>query len=106
LDLYFVREHVVKGELEVNHIPSTYQVADILTKPLSKLNFIRLREKLQVKNLQDNRTSSAERATTETAVLNSDSAPAEQDSIETAAQSQDSNFHFKNQSHADKPTKD
>lgn len=54
LDLYFVREQVIKENLTVNHIPSSYQKADILTKPLSKPSFIRLRQELHVEDIKPN----------------------------------------------------
>lgn len=41
IDLYVVREQVINRNLKVSYIPSTYQKADILTKPLSWPNFIR-----------------------------------------------------------------
>ena len=48
LDLYFVREKVIAKELEVNHVPSIDQVADVFTKPLSAQFFNRLKGKLTV----------------------------------------------------------
>jgi len=48
LDMYFVREQVLNGKLQVNHLPSTYQRADILTKPLSAKTFRRLKQELNV----------------------------------------------------------
>ena len=35
IDYHFVREHVIKGDLLVKHVFSTYQFVDILTKGLS-----------------------------------------------------------------------
>lgn len=43
---HFVRERVQNGELKIEHIPSEEQVADILTKPIPRIQFQRLREKL------------------------------------------------------------
>lgn len=43
---HFVRERVQNGELKIEHIPSKEQVADILTKPIPRVQFQRLREKL------------------------------------------------------------
>lgn len=48
LDLHFVRELVQKGEIEANHIPGTYQKADILTKAISTNNFTRFRSEMNV----------------------------------------------------------
>lgn len=48
LNLYFVREKVLQEIVEVNHLPSTYQRADIFTKALSVKNFLRLKQELNV----------------------------------------------------------
>lgn len=51
LDLYFVREKVVQGQLIVKHIPSANQIADILTKAISKSRIHTLRNNLRVQPL-------------------------------------------------------
>ncbi|GMI95461.1 cysteine-rich RLK (RECEPTOR-like protein kinase) 8 [Hibiscus trionum] len=51
LDLFFVREQVAAGRLLVNEIPSSEQLADVLTKPLSASSFSRFRERLSVVQL-------------------------------------------------------
>ncbi|XP_020211192.1 uncharacterized protein LOC109796007 [Cajanus cajan] len=48
LDLYFVRDKVMKGEIQVIHLPARFQVADILTKSLSSFQFEEFRHKLMV----------------------------------------------------------
>ncbi|GJY73155.1 retrovirus-related pol polyprotein from transposon TNT 1-94 [Tanacetum coccineum] len=48
LDYHFVREKVVDGSLKVLHINSNDQLADALTKPLSRSPFLRLRSKIGV----------------------------------------------------------
>lgn len=48
LDVHFVREKVLAKELELRHVPTSDQIADILTKPLSHQSLVRLREKLGV----------------------------------------------------------
>ncbi|XP_016732652.1 secreted RxLR effector protein 161-like [Gossypium hirsutum] len=48
LDVFFVREKVVAGKLQVGHVPGSYQLADILTKPLSAPMFNRFRSQLRV----------------------------------------------------------
>lgn len=46
LDFHFVREKVSAGEIKVLHLSSTDQLADLLTKPLSRPRFQFLRDKL------------------------------------------------------------
>lgn len=53
LDLYFVRDQVINGKMNINHLPATYQCADILTKPLSSKNIARLRRDLKVDGFED-----------------------------------------------------
>ncbi|KAG8478493.1 hypothetical protein CXB51_028394 [Gossypium anomalum] len=48
LDVFFVREKVAAGVLQVGHVSSEDQVADVLTKPLSAMLFNKFRRQLQV----------------------------------------------------------
>ena len=48
LDLHFVREHIAKKEFAVEHVSSSDQLADVLTKPLSFDHFAYMRVKLNV----------------------------------------------------------
>ena len=48
LDFLFVREKVAQGLLTVHHIPTEHQLADLLTKPLSKSRFHFLLSKIGV----------------------------------------------------------
>ncbi|KAF3675117.1 putative serine/threonine-protein kinase PBS1-like [Capsicum annuum] len=48
LNYHFVREKVVQGAMLTKFVPSLHQVADILTKPLTKMQFRFLRSKLGV----------------------------------------------------------
>ncbi|GJR82519.1 retrovirus-related pol polyprotein from transposon RE2 [Tanacetum coccineum] len=48
LDYHFVREKVAVGSLRVHHINSVDQLADALTKPLSRAPFLSLRSKIGV----------------------------------------------------------
>lgn len=50
LDFFFVREKVVSKELVVQHIPSLEQLADFLTKPLSRYKFLHFLDKIGVAN--------------------------------------------------------
>lgn len=50
LDYHFVREHVNAGKLQVLHISSKDQLADVLTKPLPRMQFTSIRSKIGVSN--------------------------------------------------------
>ena len=50
LDIFFAREKVLNKSLTVAHVPAQDQWADALTKPLSALKFLPLRDKLRVVN--------------------------------------------------------
>ncbi|GJT22594.1 retrovirus-related pol polyprotein from transposon TNT 1-94 [Tanacetum coccineum] len=39
---HFIRDHILKGDIELHFIPTQYQLADIFTKPLDEPNFKRL----------------------------------------------------------------
>ena len=45
---HFTRDASNRGEVEIKYVPSKEQLADIFTKPLSKQQFVYLREKLNV----------------------------------------------------------
>ena len=48
IDVHFVRDQVLRRALEVQYIPSSDQLADCLTKPLTHSHFYYLRSKLRV----------------------------------------------------------
>ena len=48
IDIHYVRNKVLAGDLNIQFIPSEEQVADIMTKPLSFTQFSYLRVKLNV----------------------------------------------------------
>ncbi|OIS98988.1 retrovirus-related pol polyprotein from transposon tnt 1-94, partial [Nicotiana attenuata] len=48
IDFHFVREQVQNKEIEVQHLHSADQVADILTKPLPRASFVKQFSKLGV----------------------------------------------------------
>lgn len=50
LDIFFVREKVLNKSLVMAHVPARDQWADALTKPLSTVKFLPLRDKLRVFN--------------------------------------------------------
>jgi hypothetical protein len=45
---HFLRDHQQKGDIEVFHVSSENQLADIFTKPLDEKTFCRLRSELNV----------------------------------------------------------
>lgn len=51
LDLFYVREKVLKNEILVCHVSSEHQVVDILTKALSKTHFTTLRQRMNIQEL-------------------------------------------------------
>jgi hypothetical protein len=50
LDYHFIREQVNSGQLKVLHVSSKDQLADVLTKPLSRAPFLSFRSKIGVSN--------------------------------------------------------
>jgi hypothetical protein len=49
---HFVRECVDNGSIEIDHVSTQNQLADILTKALGKVRFIELRQQLGVTDVQ------------------------------------------------------
>nr|GEW67822.1 hypothetical protein [Tanacetum cinerariifolium] len=43
---HFIRDHILKGDIELHFVPTELQLADILIKPLAKSSFTRLVAKL------------------------------------------------------------
>jgi hypothetical protein len=50
---HFLRDHQQKGDIEVFHISTKNQLADIFTKPLDEKTFCRLRSELNVLDLRN-----------------------------------------------------
>ncbi|KAH9658123.1 retrovirus-related pol polyprotein from transposon RE1 [Citrus sinensis] len=48
IDVHFIQDKVLVGDLKICYVPSEDQIADILTKPLSSPQFNYLRDKLNV----------------------------------------------------------
>lgn len=48
MDIHFVREKAVRGEVHVLHVPSEYQIADIFTKGLPRVLFKKFRDILSI----------------------------------------------------------
>ncbi|GJW91147.1 hypothetical protein Tco_0168700 [Tanacetum coccineum] len=44
-------DHILKGDIELHFIPTEYQLADILTKPLDEPTFTRLKAELGMLNI-------------------------------------------------------
>jgi len=45
---YFLRDHETKGDIEIRHVSTETQLADIFTKPLDELRFCTLRSELNI----------------------------------------------------------
>ncbi|GKB69149.1 retrovirus-related pol polyprotein from transposon TNT 1-94 [Tanacetum coccineum] len=45
---HFIRDHILKGNIELHFIPTEYQLADIFTKPLDEPTFTRLKAELDI----------------------------------------------------------
>jgi hypothetical protein len=43
---HFIRDHVERGDIELIHVDTKHQIADIFTKPLSTQQYYELRFKL------------------------------------------------------------
>ncbi|GJY66908.1 retrovirus-related pol polyprotein from transposon TNT 1-94 [Tanacetum coccineum] len=48
---HFIRDHILKGDIELHFIPTEYQLADILSKPLDEPTFTRLKAELGMLNI-------------------------------------------------------
>ena len=48
---YFIREHVMNGDVVLHFVPTVEQIADIFTKPLDEATFSRLVGELGMLNL-------------------------------------------------------
>ena len=49
IDYHFVRNQVQRGALKVAHVNTRDQLADALTKPLTRVKFLDLRNKIGVR---------------------------------------------------------
>ncbi|GJZ38056.1 hypothetical protein Tco_0584247 [Tanacetum coccineum] len=48
---HFIRDYILKGDIELHFIPTEYQLADFFTKPLDEPTFTRLKAKLGMLNI-------------------------------------------------------
>ena len=48
---HFLRDHVQKGEIAIDHVGTDAQLADIFTKPLDEARFCQLRRELGILEL-------------------------------------------------------
>ncbi|GJT83919.1 hypothetical protein Tco_1058261 [Tanacetum coccineum] len=48
---HFIRDHILKGGIELHFILTEYQLADIFTKPMDEPTFIRLKAELGMLNI-------------------------------------------------------
>ena len=45
---HFIRDHIAKGDINLKHVRTNKQLADIFTKPLDEKVFCRLRSELNI----------------------------------------------------------
>ena len=50
---HFLRDHVQKGDIDITHVGTDMQLADIFTKPLSVARFCQLRRELRILELDN-----------------------------------------------------
>ncbi|GKC46210.1 hypothetical protein Tco_1063932 [Tanacetum coccineum] len=48
---HFIKDHILKEDIELHFILTKYQLADIFTKPLDELTFTRLKVELGMLNI-------------------------------------------------------
>ncbi|GJY95575.1 retrovirus-related pol polyprotein from transposon TNT 1-94 [Tanacetum coccineum] len=48
---HFIKDHILKGDIELHFIPTEYQLADIFTNPLDEPTFTRLKAELGMLNI-------------------------------------------------------
>ncbi|GJW78662.1 retrovirus-related pol polyprotein from transposon TNT 1-94 [Tanacetum coccineum] len=48
---HFIKDHILKGDIELHFIPTEYQLADIFSKPLDEPTFTRLKAELGMLNI-------------------------------------------------------
>nr|GEU31874.1 retrovirus-related Pol polyprotein from transposon TNT 1-94 [Tanacetum cinerariifolium] len=48
---HFIKDHILKGDIELHFIPTEYQLADIFTKPLDEPTFMRRKAELGMLNI-------------------------------------------------------
>nr|GEY09553.1 retrovirus-related Pol polyprotein from transposon TNT 1-94 [Tanacetum cinerariifolium] len=51
---HFIRDHILKGDIELHFVPTDLQLADIFTKPLVEPSFTRLVAELGMLNIKTN----------------------------------------------------
>ncbi|GKA42571.1 hypothetical protein Tco_0735231 [Tanacetum coccineum] len=49
---HFIRDHILKGDIELHFVPTELQLADIFTKPLAEPSFTRLVAELGMLNIE------------------------------------------------------
>ena len=50
---HFIRDHVAKGDIDLFHVNTEKQLADIFTKPLDEARFRELRHELNIVDISN-----------------------------------------------------
>ena len=50
---HFLRDHVQKGDIDITHVGTDMQLADIFTKPLDEARFRELRHELNIVDISN-----------------------------------------------------
>ena len=54
---HYIRENVENGRIELEHVSTSDQLADLLTKPLGRNRFIELRDRIGLQDVKKMATS-------------------------------------------------
>lgn len=49
---HYIRDYIDKGIVDVEHVGTEHQLADIMTKPLSRIRLVELRSRLGMVQVQ------------------------------------------------------
>jgi len=53
IQYHFIKEKVISGDIELTHVSTNEQLADIFIKPLGRIKFESMRSRLQIQSLEE-----------------------------------------------------